>query len=518
MVARPTSISDFISTSPTGSTRSPATGGSCSSSSCIALLDSVIPIVPSETAVIIGGVAAGAGNAEPRAGHPAPGRVGAFLGDNIAYLIGRRFSAADQPAGRPARPKTREAARVGGPTRSASRGGPAARSRPASSRAAGRCSRSRAGSPVSRIAGSPPWIADRRPDLGDLRRRARLRLRRSTFEDNHTLAFLLAFGAALSITHRDRGRPPPSARSASRKDAELTGSRRVPSACVARGAVERRQYRDRMLAVVPVRDGVLPAGSSRRSPSAAAGRSLAGSAPRRRRRWPASRPTSRTVELGTFRRGAGPTRSPAASTADASSCSRPRPDGRDLAPRLAHVLGRRLLAGAIAVAPDRRHARPRRRAGRSHDVVIDATGRRDARSPAHRGVLAGDDIRSLATRRARSDTRMTATPRCDPTLVDECLPPDVGDDGPGRGRPRSSAAGPGSTARSGFAQLAAVGAALGAAMGATRVDHRPGLGRPRAPDRHDGRRRRPGAVRRVRRSAARCSTPPGSASPTTSSA
>ncbi|MFZ9805103.1 MAG: DedA family protein [Ilumatobacteraceae bacterium] len=40
----------------------------------IALLDSVLPIVPSETLVIIGGV------------------TGAFIGDNLSYLIGREAS------------------------------------------------------------------------------------------------------------------------------------------------------------------------------------------------------------------------------------------------------------------------------------------------------------------------------------------------------------------------------------------------------------------------------------------
>ncbi|MBI5087539.1 MAG: DedA family protein [Actinobacteria bacterium] len=61
----------------------------------IAFLDSVIPIVPSETTVIIGGVAAAATE------NPAPyslimvigvGALGAFLGDNTAYVIGRGFA------------------------------------------------------------------------------------------------------------------------------------------------------------------------------------------------------------------------------------------------------------------------------------------------------------------------------------------------------------------------------------------------------------------------------------------
>jgi membrane protein DedA with SNARE-associated domain len=57
----------------------------------VAFLDSIIPVVPSETTVIIGGVAAGLGD------QSLPlvilvGAVGAFLGDNSAYLIGRRAS------------------------------------------------------------------------------------------------------------------------------------------------------------------------------------------------------------------------------------------------------------------------------------------------------------------------------------------------------------------------------------------------------------------------------------------
>ena len=59
----------------------------------VALLDSVIPIVPSETLVIVGGVAAGQGH------HPivlviVAGATGAFIGDNLAYAIGHRFSGA----------------------------------------------------------------------------------------------------------------------------------------------------------------------------------------------------------------------------------------------------------------------------------------------------------------------------------------------------------------------------------------------------------------------------------------
>ncbi len=57
----------------------------------IAYLDSVIPIVPSETTVIIGGVAAGLDEQQLWAVIVC-GAVGAFLGDNTAYLIGARMS------------------------------------------------------------------------------------------------------------------------------------------------------------------------------------------------------------------------------------------------------------------------------------------------------------------------------------------------------------------------------------------------------------------------------------------
>jgi membrane-associated protein len=56
----------------------------------VALLDALIPVVPSETTVITAGVVAAAGDlALPLV--IAAAAVGAFLGDNSAYLVGRRF-------------------------------------------------------------------------------------------------------------------------------------------------------------------------------------------------------------------------------------------------------------------------------------------------------------------------------------------------------------------------------------------------------------------------------------------
>src|SRR5215510_13512236 len=57
----------------------------------IAFLDSVIPIVPGETMVIIGGVAAGQGEQSLLLVILA-GASGAFLGDNTAYLVGSSLS------------------------------------------------------------------------------------------------------------------------------------------------------------------------------------------------------------------------------------------------------------------------------------------------------------------------------------------------------------------------------------------------------------------------------------------
>jgi membrane-associated protein len=57
----------------------------------VAFLDSVVPIVPSETLVIVGGVAAGVGE-QSLLLVILCGAVGAALGDNTAYLIGARMS------------------------------------------------------------------------------------------------------------------------------------------------------------------------------------------------------------------------------------------------------------------------------------------------------------------------------------------------------------------------------------------------------------------------------------------
>jgi membrane-associated protein len=55
-----------------------------------AFLDALVPIVPSETAVITAGVVAASGDLSLALIIPAAA-AGAFLGDNTVYLLGRRF-------------------------------------------------------------------------------------------------------------------------------------------------------------------------------------------------------------------------------------------------------------------------------------------------------------------------------------------------------------------------------------------------------------------------------------------
>ncbi|MGH9134519.1 MAG: DedA family protein [Ilumatobacteraceae bacterium] len=161
----------------------------------IAFFDSVVPIVPSETTVIIGGVAAGQGN-QPLAIVIAAGAAGAFLGDNTAYILGRRMSGA---IGRWAGRKPKRQARLDwANTQIRQRGGLlliTARFIPGGRTAL---------TVSSGITHQPrPWFAawvavaaviwaTYASLLGYLGGK--------TFEDDHTKAFLLAFAAAISIT------------------------------------------------------------------------------------------------------------------------------------------------------------------------------------------------------------------------------------------------------------------------------------------------------------------------------
>lgn len=161
----------------------------------IAFLDSVIPIVPSETTVIIGGVAAGSGQ-QALLLVIAAGGVGAFLGDNAAYVIGERFSRRiERRADRKPNLQRRLTWATG---QIRARGGlllitarfiPGGRT--ALTLSSGVTHQPRGWFIRWTAVAATIW-ASYAALLGFIGGK--------TFEDNHTMAFLFAFGAALGIT------------------------------------------------------------------------------------------------------------------------------------------------------------------------------------------------------------------------------------------------------------------------------------------------------------------------------
>ena len=160
----------------------------------IALLDSVIPAVPSETTVIIGGVAAGAGDQNLLLVIIA-GAVGAFIGDNLAYIVGAGLSG---PIRRRAARRTSSAARLDWAAKQIqTRGGmllvtarfiPGGRT--ALTISCGLTHQPRAW--FARWVGIAVVIwASYAAVLGAVFGRA--------FQDNHTAAFLVAFGTAIGV-------------------------------------------------------------------------------------------------------------------------------------------------------------------------------------------------------------------------------------------------------------------------------------------------------------------------------
>jgi membrane protein DedA with SNARE-associated domain len=161
----------------------------------VALLDSVIPIVPGETMVIIGGVAAGQGDQRLLL-VIAAGAGGAFLGDNMAYIIGDRMSGYIQ---RQADQRPKWHARLewadeqiqirGGPLLITARFIPGGRT--ALTVSSGITHQPRRWF-IGWVAAATIIWATYAALLGYIGGKA--------FEDNHTLAFVVAFAAALGMT------------------------------------------------------------------------------------------------------------------------------------------------------------------------------------------------------------------------------------------------------------------------------------------------------------------------------
>ena len=161
----------------------------------IALLDSVIPIVPSETTVILGGVAAGAGD-QNLALVILAGALGAFCGDNTAYTIGRWWApwfnrrAEQREKARRRLDWARQQIRDrGGLLLITARFVPGGRT--ALTLTSGITSQPRAWFAGWIAIAAVIW-ATYAAVLGAVFGR--------TFQDNHTLAFILAFAAALGVT------------------------------------------------------------------------------------------------------------------------------------------------------------------------------------------------------------------------------------------------------------------------------------------------------------------------------
>jgi electron transfer flavoprotein alpha subunit len=216
-----------------------------------------------------------------------------------------------------------------------------------------------------------------------------------------------------------------------------------------------------MLAVVPVREGVLPAGAEEVIAECGGRALLAGSAPSAAELAGIATEV-RLVELGAF----APDRWSRAlvELVDDDVVVLPgSPDGRDLAPRLAHRLGRRLLAGAVEIGADR--ARLARGSGRDlHDVSVREPVVATLQ-PGVRGVVPAS--RTAPPSAAAPAVVPESLAGNDPRVV-EILPPDVTTmDLAEAGRIVGGGAGLEDEDR--FRLLAAVAAGLGASMGATRV-------------------------------------------------
>jgi electron transfer flavoprotein alpha subunit len=212
-----------------------------------------------------------------------------------------------------------------------------------------------------------------------------------------------------------------------------------------------------MLAVIPVRDGELPAGALETVAECGGRVVLVGDRVGAIEVSGAS--DVRTVELGSYAPGSWAASLGGFLDEESIVVLPASPDGRDLAPRIAHVLGRPLVAGAVSITPDRITV-PRRGGLELHVLAVDppivAT-----LQPGVRGV---GPATATATPRAVALERRHAP---DPTVV-AVHPPDVTTIDLTEAE-RIAAGGAGLDAAERFEQLTRIAASLGGAMGATRV-------------------------------------------------
>jgi electron transfer flavoprotein alpha subunit len=219
-----------------------------------------------------------------------------------------------------------------------------------------------------------------------------------------------------------------------------------------------------MLAIVPVRDGVLPAGAAEAvaecdgrvlvvgSGAAHSAFELIGVRELQTLELPSIAPASTARHLVEF-------------LADEPVVVLPgSPDGRDLAPRLAHLLRRSFHGGAVEIQPDR--VRVARRGGLVIEEIRPTGAFVATLQPGIRGVDPDSTVGST-TRVELHPTPNTGAKAVDAELL-EVLPPDVSTMDLTES-PRILGGGAGLDSAQRFAQLADIAARLDGSMGATRV-------------------------------------------------
>jgi electron transfer flavoprotein alpha subunit len=215
-----------------------------------------------------------------------------------------------------------------------------------------------------------------------------------------------------------------------------------------------------VLAVVVVRDGVVPAGGDEAVAEAGGAAILIGSgAARAAAALVGGARHIRTAEVGDFAPG-GWAAALAPVVADEDVVLLPAsPDGRDLAPRLAAVLGRPLLAGAVLVTP--------------HRAVLVRQGglvaeQHEIREPVVATLVPGCRGVEPATGSATADELDLRVADAGDAKVLEVLPPDPATVDLAEAS-RIVAGGAGLGGPEPFALLQRVASALGASLGASRV-------------------------------------------------
>lgn len=213
-----------------------------------------------------------------------------------------------------------------------------------------------------------------------------------------------------------------------------------------------------MLAVIPVRDGQLPAGADEAIAEAGGRALLIGEGTEVAAKACTAATDIELVEAGAFAAGRWATALAAHLTAEIVILPA-SPDGRDLAPRLAHACGRPLLAGAIEITTE--HAVLTRRGGlvteahRVDDPVVATL------VPGVRGVAPVDQEATVTPSTLSLgdglDAEVLGVDPPDPATVDLAEARRIVAGGAGLGGPEP------------FVLLEQVAVAMGASYGATRV-------------------------------------------------